>query len=686
MMALVAHVQNGVKAVASCIVRVVVSILSIVIERICSFHAPANNLRRRLIKALLTCEKYQEWLQIAERLDHLSGFEEWRVCHESEHYNWKEIRRRIRDLRALRHAANGPGIAHVLPQEMHRNVGGICNPELFQYYTGTKRLIDDYYQEVHQCSDVILKDETIPLRDKYLLFKRMSQSYGRTALLLSGGAAFGTYHIGVVKAFWEAGLLPRVMTGSSAGAIIASRFCTVTDDVIEEWFAEANSTGEIPPCLNVEPFDPIEDPRMGRRIFWRFLWTGALMDSAKLQAGIREKLGDITFREAYDLTGRVLCIPVCSTREGSTTLFLSYVTTPDVLIWTGVAASCCLRGLFEPVELLCKTDTGAFVPYCPSRQKWSDGSINSDLPIKRIRELFNISCLIVSQTNPHVLPFIKRPLTAHIYAQGKPPSMARALVGRWYHFVCGELARTILMGFRIGLLGKRCRVLHNLLDQRYTGDITILPSVQATEILGLVQNPSPNYLVYCMTQAQRLTWPHLCQIACQLRIEHLMELCIDISIIQLMEKFPENRHLDGGCVQMPLRCAQLPALELPAPAPLELGCVQERFPEPTRSLEELEQAQHRYIVDLRKASRHVVEQLHTFHPRCPPMRRSMRSRGRRPSPIGERSLITLQPSLSSPQSREVSDWGTASDPSTPLQHVGDRGSVPTRSSLHCRRS
>ena len=111
-----------------------------------------------------------------------------------------------------------------------------------------------------------------------------------------------------------------------------------------------------------------------------------------------------------------------------------------------------------------------------------------------------------------------------------------------------------------------------------------------------------------------------------------------------------------------------------------------RCAEPTRSLEELEQAQHRYIVDLRKASRHVVEQLHTFHPRCPPMRRSMRSRGRRPSPIGERSLITLQPSLSSPQSREVSDWGTASDPSTPLQHVGDRGSVPTRSSLHCRRS
>lgn len=36
-----------------------------------------------------------------------------------------------------------------------------------------------------------------------------------------------------------------------------------------------------------------------------------------------------------------------------------------------------------------------------------DGSINMDLPFKRISELFNINYIIVSQVNPHVIPFLQ---------------------------------------------------------------------------------------------------------------------------------------------------------------------------------------------------------------------------------------------------------------------------------------
>lgn len=43
--------------------------------------------------------------------------------------------------------------------------------------------------------------------------------YGHTALLLSGGAMFGLYHLGVVKALAQAHLLPRLIAGSSAGAL-----------------------------------------------------------------------------------------------------------------------------------------------------------------------------------------------------------------------------------------------------------------------------------------------------------------------------------------------------------------------------------------------------------------------------------------------------------------------------------
>ncbi|RYH18195.1 hypothetical protein EON65_27530 [archaeon] len=39
---------------------------------------------------------------------------------------------------------------------------------------------------------------------------------------LSGGAYLGYYHLGVVKALFEEGLLPRVISGASAGSIMTA--------------------------------------------------------------------------------------------------------------------------------------------------------------------------------------------------------------------------------------------------------------------------------------------------------------------------------------------------------------------------------------------------------------------------------------------------------------------------------
>ena len=40
-------------------------------------------------------------------------------------------------------------------------------------------------------------------------------------------------HVGVVKAFLSAGLLPRVITGTSAGGLIAALVCTRTDEELK---------------------------------------------------------------------------------------------------------------------------------------------------------------------------------------------------------------------------------------------------------------------------------------------------------------------------------------------------------------------------------------------------------------------------------------------------------------------
>ena len=75
----------------------------------------------------------------------------------------------------------------------------------------------------------------IPQGKKLEFFGEMRHAVGRSALLLSGGAIMGMYHIGVVQALIEADCLPRVIAGSSAGSIIASVIATHTR---EELFDE----------------------------------------------------------------------------------------------------------------------------------------------------------------------------------------------------------------------------------------------------------------------------------------------------------------------------------------------------------------------------------------------------------------------------------------------------------------
>lgn len=43
----------------------------------------------------------------------------------------------------------------------------------------------------------------------------------------------GNYHLGVILAYKKAGCLPKIISGSSMGSIIAACICTRTDEEIE---------------------------------------------------------------------------------------------------------------------------------------------------------------------------------------------------------------------------------------------------------------------------------------------------------------------------------------------------------------------------------------------------------------------------------------------------------------------
>ena len=56
-------------------------------------------------------------------------------------------------------------------------------------------------------------------------FKRARTAYGRTALCLSGGATMGSYHFGHIRGLLEAGVLPNIISGTSAGSVVAAGKC-----------------------------------------------------------------------------------------------------------------------------------------------------------------------------------------------------------------------------------------------------------------------------------------------------------------------------------------------------------------------------------------------------------------------------------------------------------------------------
>ena len=121
-----------------------------------------------------------------------------------------------------------------------RDMYGMQHEGLFsKSIIGTKLLVEEYHQTVVDALNCICdsaptaprpghedeeEDEMdhIPQDAKLAFFNETRHSYGRTALLLSGGASLAFYHLGVVMELFEQGLLPRVISGVSAGSLVVA--------------------------------------------------------------------------------------------------------------------------------------------------------------------------------------------------------------------------------------------------------------------------------------------------------------------------------------------------------------------------------------------------------------------------------------------------------------------------------
>jgi predicted acylesterase/phospholipase RssA len=186
-------------------------------------------------------------------------------------------------------------------------------------------------------------------------FTETRHAVGRTALLLSGGAILGLYHIGVLKVLWESNLLPRIICGSSSGSIMAGIFCCQTNEEIAFILNPEN--------INFSSFEERSPKYSILRKIYRLFKAGYLMDIKIMQGFLRDNIGDMTFQEAYDKTGRILNITVTGSNKHEQDRLLNYLTSPNVIIWSAVCASCALPLVYGSVDLMCKDSEGNIVKY-----------------------------------------------------------------------------------------------------------------------------------------------------------------------------------------------------------------------------------------------------------------------------------------------------------------------------------
>lgn len=233
-------------------------------------------------------------------------------------------------------------LVNLLRSGLVRNLGNITSPKLFVHaYAGTKLLIDDYITQVALSIQHVTSLQTAPAHEsgftsqaKLELLHDTRQAFGRTTLLLQGGSMFGLCHLGTVKALHLQGLLPRIITGTATGALIAALVGVYAED---ELLMFLDGEGIDLSAFEHRRMDRVsessENSWLGKifRLVGRFVHKGYFLDADVLEECVRANVGDLTFEEAYARSKRILNITVATSSKSGTPNLLNYLTAPNVV-------------------------------------------------------------------------------------------------------------------------------------------------------------------------------------------------------------------------------------------------------------------------------------------------------------------------------------------------------------------
>ncbi|CAJ1952777.1 unnamed protein product [Cylindrotheca closterium] len=346
--------------------------------------------------------------------------------------------------------------------------------------------------------------------------KAARAAYGRTALCLSGGAAMGCYHFGHLYGLMECDALPHIISGTSAGSAIAALVCTRTNEEIKR---------DLNPETVASKMQFFTRPWSER---FKSLWKNGHMfaydDWHKMAQWFSS---DLTFQEAYEKTGRVMCITLASTTKKASPILLNHLNAPNITIASAVVASAAVPGFVAPVRLTMKDSDGNIIS--AGDEEYFDGSILHDIPIAGLAEMLNCQFFIACQVNPHIVPFFFN---------------SKGAVGQPSRWSSGEQAWSWRGGFLLAALELYLKndmkakfiflndleaavgFTSTMMTQQFHGSTTIVPHVQFWDYFRLFSDPDPQMIERCMQIGSVAAYQHAAMIRSHYCISDTLEDCI----------------------------------------------------------------------------------------------------------------------------------------------------------------
>jgi TAG lipase/steryl ester hydrolase/phospholipase A2/LPA acyltransferase len=441
-----------------------------------------------LKKLMKTATCYADYKDAAEAHDELSGASEWKAKEACKDYDYQAIRRRVQRMQLARSNNDAIGLMYILHEGLHGNLGNIAASALNRHSKiGTKHLIEEFIQEVCEALDFIYQADEIDFYEKLSFFDETTHAFGHSCIMLSGGAGLGFFHAGVVKALVEHDVLPDVISGASAGSIVAALVGTRTNEELLEMLTPEVIYGGFNQWLK-----------------WQGFGKDSLFDSTNLENALIELFDLTTFEEAYKKTGRHMTVTVSAADLHQFSRLLNAKTSPNAIIAQAVRASCALPIVFSAVQLKAKNQAGEIVPYIPSR-RFADGSIMADLPFDRLARLYGVNHSIVSQTNP---------LSTLFQVSGKRDASGFLELSLRYAAKIAKINSIYAFDILENVISHKATKLgihkiRSIIDQQYLGNINIQPTSTITKIKQLMGNPSLEGLTELFQSGERATWPQL---------------------------------------------------------------------------------------------------------------------------------------------------------------------------------